>query len=88
MIEEEFIEGYLQDEPEFKLTSNGKSLCKVTLKTEDEVISIVAWENNAEILNDLQSSDRIIIKGYRKFNDYLEKEEFIIKQFIKREKAK
>ena len=80
----EYLEGYLKHDPESKYTPNGKFLSKVKLETEDGIMDVVAWEDNAEILNDLSKGDKIIIDGYRKLNNFLKREEFIIKQFIKR----
>ena len=82
---DEFIDGILKNKSFFQYTKNNKKLCKVILNTEDGDINIVAWEEEAEKLNELDINDKIIISGYRKFNDFLGKEEFIIKQIIKRE---
>lgn len=86
-METEIIKGALLHDSDIYYTKTGKMLGKVRLKTEEEIIYIVAWEENAEILSELNKDDIIIIKGYRKFNDFTKREEFIIMQFIKREKG-
>jgi len=84
MIESEFLEGFILFKPETKYTFNDKCLSKSQLETEEESIPLVAWEENAEILSKLNKDDKIIIKGYRKYNDFEKREIFIIQQFIKR----
>lgn len=91
MMENELVKFKLISIPESKHTSGGKLLTKVECMNidndDEEVISVVAWEDDAEVLADLSENDEMIVKGYRKFNDFLKKEEFIIKQFIKRERG-
>lgn len=84
----EIIKGFLQYKPDIFYTKSGKMLSKVKLISEEEDLLVVAWEEEAETLSELDKNDIIIIKGYRKFNEYDGKENFIIKQFIKREKSK
>jgi len=83
--EHEFTDGILQHDPETKYVPSGKLLSKVKIKNDDEELILIGWEEIGETLADLRKGDRVIIKGYRKFNDFTKKEEFIISQFIKRE---
>jgi hypothetical protein len=80
----EFVDGMLLEGPYFRTTATGKRVCLAKIETENEELSIVAWEDNAETLNNLNKGNKIIISGYRKFNDYLNKEEFVIKYFVKK----
>lgn len=81
--EEETLSGILLTEPNVSYTNNGKMLCKIRLETEDEELRLVAWEELAEELSSLfRKNNLVTVKGYRKFNNYLQKEEFILK-FIK-----
>ena len=84
MYDEEFIEGKLKQNPISYDTKGKKFLCRGELKGKDEDYSIIGWEENGEILNELKQNDTMIVKGYRKYNDFLKKEEFVITQFIKR----
>lgn len=82
--EHEFTDGTLQHKPETKYIPSGKLLSKVKIKNDNEEIIIVGWEEKGEILNGLTKSDKVIVEGYRKFNEFTREEEFIINQFIKR----
>ena len=86
-METELVEGILQFDPELRYTRNGKSLCKVQISNDEEQLNIVAWDENADMLSELKKYNKIIIKGYRKYNDFGKIEEFIIIQFIKRFKG-
>jgi hypothetical protein len=84
-METEIIQGILLKDADLFYTKGGKSIGKTLLRTDEEDLNILAWEEVAETLSELKKDDEIIIKGYRKYNDYNKREEFTIMQFIKRE---
>jgi hypothetical protein len=84
MYESELVEGIIRRRPNLFSTKSDKLICKTKIETEDEILNVIAWEENAEILDDLKVLDKIIVKGYRKYNAFTKKEEFNITQFIKR----
>lgn len=77
----EIVEGVLTQEPNLFYTKTGKAICKNKLTTEDEVLSLIAWEANAEALNNLPRSSSVKLEGYRKYNDFENAEQFVITEF-------
>ena len=74
----ETLSGILQTEPTLSYTHNGKALCKAKFETEDEQLTLVAWEENAHILNSEPKGSELTIEGYRKYNEFNKREEFQI----------
>ena len=83
MIEKENYIGRIKGNPNILITSSNKSVCKIMLETSYETLRVVAWEELAEDMGDLKKGDIIEVEGYRKYNDYIRKEEFIVTSFIK-----
>ncbi len=82
-MELEILEGKLIYGPEYRITNTGKEITKIVLETDDEAIAIVAWGNVAVLLNECNEGDVLKIEGYRKYNDYIKKEEFAVLDFEK-----
>jgi single-stranded DNA-binding protein len=82
-MEKEFLEGELIESPCFRYTKNSSvAFCRVS--TDNGFIKVVAWNDLSEKLNELNKGDKLIVNGYRKYNDFLKLEEFIISYFAKR----
>jgi len=87
----EIIKGILVNDPYFNIVKSNEVLYEVLYKTrirtdDDKQINIMAFNNEAKKLNTLNKNDCIIVKGYRKYNDFIKTDEFIIIQIIKRYK--
>lgn len=81
--EEEIFIGRLKTVPNLHYTLNGKAICKAMFETTEEDLRLIAWEELAIELSKLPKLKVIEISGYRKFNTYLQKEEFVIKEITK-----
>jgi len=86
----ETMEGKLCRDPMLRYTNTAKAICETVMYIGDtndknnkgEYINIIAWEDLAMELDGFKKGDFISIGGYIKFNDYLNKEQFVIKEFI------
>jgi len=80
--EEEIIIGKLKQVPTMKFTTTNKAICSNFLETSEEEIRLIAWEDLALELNEIKKDMVIKISGYRKYNTYIQKEEFVIKGIL------
>lgn len=78
----EEIIGKLSNDPYIKYTQSGKLVGAAIIETTEETIHIVVWEDLNEVLNDYIKGSQIKIKGYRKFNTFIQKEQFVVQEFL------
>lgn len=83
-METEIIKGKILGNYGLQYTNNNKALCKAKIETEEETLSAIAWDEEAEKLHTILKDEAIIAKGYRKFSNFSQKEEFTILQIIKK----
>lgn len=80
--DQEILIGKIGVDFEIKYTKTGKMIGNSYLENENENLLLIAWEEIAEkIRNEIRKGCLSELKGYRKFNDFIKKEQFVIKEF-------